>query len=168
VLVDDVTGLPWPTQTHRWQLYGRTERDNLRRLLYALQGRVGYIWLPTWSDDLTPVADLIGNGTLLQVKWHGYTNYLHQQPGRRDIRIEFADGSVLYRRITSSMEASSSIEQLGIDTPWPSTVPVSNVVRISYMALCRLNADAVEIQHITDIDGVAACVVTFAQVTANG
>ncbi|MGC1547220.1 MAG: hypothetical protein WA777_01720 [Rhodanobacter sp.] len=168
VLVDDVTGLPWPTQTHRWQLYGRADRDNFRRLIYALQGRVGYVWLPTWADDLTLTADLMGNSAQLQIKWYGYANYLHAQPGRRDIRVELADGTVIYRRITGSSELNSTVEQLGVDTPWPSTIARGNVARVSFIALCRLNSDTVEIQHITDIDGVAACAATFAQVTANG
>jgi hypothetical protein len=168
VFVDDVTGLPWPTQTHRWQLVGRTERDTFRRLLYALQGRANTLWVPTWSDDLTPMGPLNTGDYALQVAWHGYTAYLHQQPGRRDIRIELADGTVLYRRITGSVALSADIEQLSVDTAWVTTVLPKNIVRMSFMGLCRLNADAVEIQHVTDVDGVAACAVTFAQVTANG
>lgn len=168
VWVDDVTGLPWPTQTHRWQLYGRTERDTFRRLLYALQGRTNVLWVPTWSEDLTPVSPLSAGDYTLQIAWYGYTAYLHQQPGRRDIRIELADGTVWYRRITGSIEPSSDVEVLSVDTAWGSTILAKNIVRISFMGLCRLNADAVEIQHVTDVDGVAVCAVTFAQVTANG
>jgi len=166
--VDDITGAPWPIQTHRWQLVGRIERDNLRQLLYALQGRVNYLWIPTWADDLTLVGQANAGDVAMQVTWHGYTAYLHQQPGRRDLRIELVDGTVLYRRITGSAEMSSDIEQLSVDAAWPVAIPAKNVARISYMGLCRLNADAVEIQHVTDADGLAVCAVTFAQVTANG
>ena len=114
VLVDDVTGLPWPTQSQRWQVYGRAEHDTLRSLLYGLAGKANRIWLPTWQCDLYPQATMAG--TLLDVAHCGYTVYLHGQPGRRDIRVQLVDGTVLYRRITGSVELDETTERLQVDT----------------------------------------------------
>jgi hypothetical protein len=166
VLVDDISGKPWPVQSHRWQVYGRVAHDTLRQLLYALAGKVGRVWLPTWQDDLYLAADAAGN--TMDVTNSGYTAYLYGQNGRRDIRVQLADGSVLYRRITASAEIDIDTERLQLDSAWPSTIAKGNVVSISFMALCRLDTDAVEIQHWTDSVGTAACAVTFAQVTGNG
>jgi len=166
VLIDDISGTPWPIQSHRWQVYGRVAHDALRQLLYALAGKVGRVWLPTWQDDFYPAADAAGS--TMDVTNGGYTAYLHGQNGRRDIRVQLADGTVLYRRIIASAEIDTDTERLQLDSAWPSTIAKANVVSISFMALCRLDTDAVEIQHWTDSAGAAACAVTFAQVTANG
>ena len=166
VLIDDISGTPWPIQSHRWQVYGRVAHDALRQLLYALAGKVGRVWLPTWQDDFYPAADAAGS--TMDVTNGGYTAYLHGQNGRRDIRVQLADGTVLYRRIIASAEIDTDTERLQLDSAWPSTIAKANVVSISFMALCRLDTDAVEIQHWTDSVGTAACAVTFAQVTGNG
>lgn len=166
VLIDDISGLPWPVQSHRWQVYGRAERTSLRQLFYALAGKASRLWLPTWQDDLYPVATL--TASILAVAHCGYTQFLYGQNGRRDIRIELSDGTVLYRRITASTELDVNTEQLQVDSAWPSSIPASDVLSISYMGLCRLDTDAVEIHHINDSEGAATVAVTFAQVTANG
>lgn len=166
VLMDDVSNLPWPIQSHRWQVYGRADRYALRQLLYAFTGKVNRVWLPTWQDDLFPVAD--ASSTLLDVAACGYTAYLHGANGRRDIRVELTDGTVLYRRITASEERSDTVERLQVDTAWPSTIAMDDIRSISFMGLARLDTDAVEILHWNDSEGAAACAVTFAQVTGNG
>lgn len=168
VELDDVTGLPWPTQSHRWQIYGRAARDTLRKRLYALAGRAGRLWVPTWQDDLTPLAALASGATTLDVAHCAYTVYLHGQNGRRDLRVELVDGTVLYRRITASAELDADTERLAVDSAWGVDATPEAIARISFMGLCRLNADAVEIQHLNDSEGVAVCAVTFAQVTADG
>jgi hypothetical protein len=166
VLIDDISGLPWPVQSHRWQVYGRTARDALRQLFYALAGKANRLWLPTWQDDLYPTAPLAT--TNLTVAHSGYTQFLYGQNGRRDIRVELVDGTVLYRRIIASTELDADTEQLQVDSAWPSSILAGDVLSISYMGLCRLDTDAVEIHHINDSDGAAAVAVTFAQATANG
>lgn len=166
VLIDDISGLPWPVQSHRWQVYGRDDRARLRSLFYALAGKANRLWLPTWQDDLYPSGTLVASN--LNVAHCGYTTYLYGQNGRRDIRVELVDGTVLYRRITASTEVDADTEQLQVDSAWPSTILASDVVSISYMGYCRLDADAVEIQHINDSHGAASVAVNFAQVTANG
>lgn len=166
VLIDDISGLPWPIQSHRWQVYGSAARDALRGLLYYFAGQVNRVWLPTWQDDLTPVADAAT--TVIDVAHCGYTAYLHGQAGRRDIRMQLVDGTVLYRRITASTELSNAVERLQVDSAWPATIAQADIQSISYMGLCRLDTDAVEIVHRNANAGVAECAVTFAQVTANG
>ncbi|RCH01932.1 hypothetical protein CSC36_6590 [Pseudomonas aeruginosa] len=80
--------------------------------------------------------------------------FANGRPGRRDIRIELYDGTVYHRRILTSTE-------LDADTSaWPSTPPgplvePTDVARICFMALCSAATDVVEIEHVTDSEGVA-------------
>ncbi len=156
--VTDTAGKGFVLQQHRWCLAGRAEHSAWRSLLYALQGRAKSIWLPTHAQDLVPVEPL--SGSLLKVQRVGYARFGLGQLGRQDIRIELADGSVLMRRITAAVE-SGPIEELVVDADFPGVIQPGQVARISYMALCRQASDDIELEHLTDQDGVARCAITL-------
>ncbi|HBW61219.1 MAG TPA: hypothetical protein DEF75_02295 [Comamonas kerstersii] len=156
--VTDTAGKGFVLQQHRWCLAGRAEHSAWRSLLYALQGRAKSIWLPTHAQDLVPVEPL--SGSLLKVQRVGYARFGVGQLGRQDIRIELADGSVLMRRITAAV-ARGPIEELVVDADFPGVIQPGQVARISYMALCRLASDDIELEHLTDQDGVARCAITL-------
>ena len=161
VTVDDTAGVPVLLQSHRWQVAGRTAAADLRSLLYALRGQQATLWAPTWSSDLTTVATIGASDINIDVQWTGYTRHLHAQGGRRDLRIELASGSVFYRRITGSSEISGTTERISLDASLGVIATPAQVARISYMALCRLASDDVELEHVTDADGVTLAGVTL-------
>jgi hypothetical protein len=125
----------------------------MRALLHYLAGRYKAVWVPSWQSDFVPIGTLIGS--TINVQWAGYSRFGRQQRGRRDLRIELADLSVLYKRIVNSAELDADTEQLSIDPAFASSIEATQVRSISFMALSTLASDAVEINHITDSDGVA-------------
>lgn len=151
-VIRDHAGIGFQRQTHRHRLFGRAEQSALRALLYWLRGRQRAAWVPSWHNDLVPVATLLGNS--LQIEWAGYSRFGRTQPGRRDIRIEPFVGAVSYHRITGASE-SGAIEQLSIDPPVVGSFEPAEIRRISFMTLSTLASDAVEWRHLTDSDGVA-------------
>ncbi|SFB65560.1 hypothetical protein SAMN04244574_04842, partial [Azotobacter beijerinckii] len=159
--VTDVAGRAFPVQGHRWLGMGRAERGALRSLLYALRGRQVPVWLPTHAADLEPVATVTAVATTLDVANVGYTRFGQSRPGRRDIRIELWDGTAFHRRITGSSELSADVERLAIDSPLGVQVEPAEVLRISWLTLCRLDSDSLEIHHETDSEGVANCALVF-------
>lgn len=146
---DDESGLPSLRQRMRWTLTTKAEQDAHRGLLYHLAGRVGSVWVPTWTDDLVITALIANGATAIDVEFCGYTRQLAQAPGRRDIRIELTSGQVLYRRITGSSEVDDDTERLSVDSPINQEIPTTDVLQVSFMALCRGDADAVELAHWT-------------------
>jgi len=144
---DDESGLPSQVQRMRWMLTSRTEIEEVRQLLYAMRGRQGAAWVPTWTNDLSIVSTVDLSGTAIDVAYCGYTKQIAASTGRRDIRIALANGTVLYRRITTSTELSSTTERLSIDTALGVTVQPSDVAMISYIALMRLDVDEVDIAY---------------------
>lgn len=144
-----------------WMTYGRQEQANLRALFYALRGSQKALWLPTFSDDLTLKSIIVANGQTLDIQWCGYSRFAQSQLGRQDIQITLKNGTLLYRRITSSTELNSSTERLAVDQVFPSQIQPSDIVRISFMSLCRLSNDSVVIEHINDSDGIAKSSATF-------
>lgn len=165
--LDNLTGLPAVTDTagrsfvlhqHRWALAGRGAQAAWRSFMYGLRGRAVPVWVPTHAQDLQ-LAEAAA-GSLLKVHKVGYARFGLGTPGRRDIRIERIDGGVLYRRITAAVE-NGPVEELSIDDDLPHTLQPEDVARISYMALCRLASDDVELQHLTDADGHATAAVSW-------
>lgn len=165
--LDNATGIPAVTDTagkgfvlqqHRWLLVGRQQHSAWRSLLYALRGRARAVWIPMHAQDLVPAGPL--TGSLLKVQRVGYSRFGLGQQGRQDIFIELQDGSVLMRRITAAVE-NGATEDLVVDSNFPGVIQPSQVARISFMTLCRLASDDVELEHLTDQDGVARCAVTL-------
>lgn len=162
--VTDTTPRPLYSVAWRWLELGRAKRTWLRSLLYGLRGRQVPVWIPTHADDLSLVAEALAEDATLDVRLCGYTQYVQARPGRRDIRIERWNGSALYRRITGSSVVDISTERLQLDSPIGVAITPDQVLRISYMCLCRLTGDTVEIHHETDSEGVASCSLEFLEV----
>jgi hypothetical protein len=144
-----------------WMTYGRQEQANLRGLFYALRGSQKAIWLPTFSDDLTLKSIITASGQTLDVQWCGYSRFAQSELGRQDIQLTLKNGTVLYRRITASTEVDSSTERLAVDTTFPIQILPTDIIRISFVSLCRLSNDSVVIEHLNDSDGIAKSSATF-------
>ena len=160
-LTTDTANRAMPVQAHRWLEMGRAERAAYRSLLYALAGRQVPVWVPTHADDLQLVATASALSSALDVAYVGYTRFGQSKTGRRDIRIELFNGTAFHRRITDSIELDQHTERLAIDTPLGIEVVPGDVMRISWLVLCRGNSDTVEIHHQTDSVGVASSSLTF-------
>jgi hypothetical protein len=144
-----------------WMTFGRQEQANLRGLFYALSGSQKAIWLPTFSDDLTLKSIITASGQTLDVQWCGYSRFAQSELGRQDIQLTLKNGTVLYRRITASTEVDSSTERLAVDTTFPTQILPTEIIRISFVSLCRLSNDSVVIEHLNDSDGIAKSSATF-------
>lgn len=153
-ILDTVTGArrvvdeaqqPAASQSMRWTFTSRAEIDAWRKRLHAMRGKHGAAWVPTWTQDVELVATVGDSALALDVAWLGYTRYLQLDPNRRDLRLELANGTVLYRRVTGTSELSATVERLNIDAALGVTVQPSDVVAISWMMLARQDSDAQEL-----------------------
>lgn len=147
MLLDDEAEIPTASLALRFTLANRAELDAHRGLLYAMAGRRCAVWVPSYSSDLTLVATTGAGGTTMDVSRCGYVEHYQGEPGRRDVRIELADGSVLYRRITDSTLVGENIERLVLSSAPGVTLSPSSVALISFMALSRQAADSAELAY---------------------
>ena len=164
--VDNDVGLPsyldtanktFQTIGYRWSAVGRQEAHDLRQLLSHLRGRARAMWIPTFMQDFTLDSDVANGATTLAVKNVGYTDSGARAAGKQDIRIQLADGTVLYRRITASIVSSATRETLTLSSPIATGFVVGQVVAISHMQLSRMESDSLELRHPTDSAGVTQC-----------
>lgn len=142
---------------------GREARALVRSFIYGMRGRQKVVWVPSHMDDLTLTATASAVATTLDVANIGYTRFSNGKPGRRDIRIELWSGTVLMRRITGAIELDGQTERLAIDAVLGIEIQPGDVARISWMNLCRFEADAQRIEHMTDSEGVAAWATVFTE-----
>jgi hypothetical protein len=146
---DDESDKPELLQSMRWFLDSRADVGAFRSWLYARAGKFKAIWVPTWMVDLVMLSNLGSGGVAFDVENIGYTRHIDARVHRRDLRIQLASGAVYYRRITAAVEVDADTETLTIDSALGVAITPADVVSISFMALCRLDADGVEIAWFT-------------------
>lgn len=139
VTVYDTVGISLPDWTAPYVLIGLLEIAAFRSLLYALAGRWGMAWVPTWANDLRVTASLASASTLLDVAWTGLSEW-PLQANRRDIRIELRDGTVFYRRVTAAV-AHGAGERLSLDAAHGVDVAAEDVLQVSFLMLARQDTD---------------------------
>lgn len=167
--LDNQVGIPsvydsavraFPMQRHSWTLKGREDHSNFMSLIYGLRGKAIPVWLPTFSQDFELTANVAAGTSALNVRDVGFTAAGGPRDGRNDIMIELMDGTRIYRHIVAST-TDGEIETLGLSEDFTTGFNVEDVFRISFLALSRLDQDAIEISHKADIEGVSTVVASF-------
>lgn len=127
---------------------GRQAVWEMRQMVHALRGRQVSFYVPTDSDDLEVVADLLSASNTMDVTNVGYTQFVRNRTPKSDIRVNFVDGSApLLRAITGSSSPSTTVDQLVVDTNWPSTITPAEISRVEYVEKVRLDTDSIRIQY---------------------
>lgn len=128
----------------------RTKRRKLKQWLYAREGRYRPFWMPSWNHDFTMTRVITDAAQAIYIKWCGYKRYVNLSVGRNYLMVETVTGAKYYRKIVGCNEESVTEEVLNIDAPLGVTLSPSQIKRISYLNLARLESDTVEIHHLTD------------------
>lgn len=159
VTTDNATGVPvfstpWDKGKHRTEKTFWTNTRALlwkvRQLVHSLRGRQTSFYLPSFGQDLVPVANLQNATNTLTISNVGYANYIRQRVPKDRIRVVFVNPATtpLYRRITGSSEIDANSELLTLDANWPTTYTPSQVLRIEYVQLCRFDSDVIRIDYL--------------------
>ncbi len=157
----DTANRSFSLQTFHWVNQGRAQYDAFRKLTYVLAGRFRSVWLPSFSADMILKADVANLSPIIRIANIGYTANGGVSSGRIDISITKADGTRQYRRIIASAETGDGDELLVLNSAFTGGLTKDSVLRISFMQLCRLNQDRLEIIHKTDTRGLSLCSATF-------
>lgn len=136
----DLVGHPATLQARTLTARGRTQAYAVLRFLYLLAGRAQPLWVPSLGHDLTAAGSMTSGGNTLDVGWAGLVA-AGLRTSRRDARFELIDGTILYRRITALAAVNSEVERITVDSPWPATVGVDSIARVSFLTFSRQQAD---------------------------
>ena len=114
------------------------------------QGRLKPFWIPTEAKDLQIVNTGTSGSQVIKIKDIGYATYIKQDSSKRDVALFLNDGSVLFRRITGSVNNGDGTEDLSLDTALGISWDSSTFKYVSFLKFCRLDSDEIEIEHITN------------------
>lgn len=157
----DTANLAFPKQHFGWLIHGRREHEQFLNLIYFLKGRFAAAWMPTFFNDFAMVSDTPAGESYIVVENIGFGVTGGPREGRREIVIQFADGTSLYRRVMTNTTDTKGNEIISVDQVFATGLQMADVVRISFMSLVRMDQDNVEIAHLTDMDGLAKSEVAF-------
>lgn len=115
-----------------------------RKWLHSRMGKQKAFWLPSWNKDFVVVADITALAVLIAVQDVDASLYVSVP---FDIMLKTTDGNIQYRRV-SNISRVDGIEYLTIDSA-VGAITTAEVDICCLMALCRLNADKIELNHDT-------------------
>lgn len=158
--ITDTANLNFFTQTFHWTVGGRDKAASLREFLYYLRGRLNPVWMPSYYGDVKLISNQPG-GDKLRIEATGYLAYAGLRAGTDVLYFLRRDGSSFVRRVTGVVELGSEIEELTLLDPLPVGWNETEILRVSFMALMRLQQDSIEIQHEADTHGVTMVSAVF-------
>ncbi len=159
----DTAGFGTAGRAYRWYAMGQAPAVALRKLLYALKGRLTPVWVPSFADDLTLLAPASAASAAITVRSVGYVGLDGTSlQGREYVAVRLYDGTTLYRRIVGAVAGDSAdAEVLTLDAPFPGDTEIDAVQQICFMALCRQDSDQIELSHPVDAVGVTTAGTVF-------
>lgn len=155
-------------QAQQWErlgfhINGREDMRKFVEMIHTMNGRWKSFHLPTYRDEFELIQDINTNDGALRVHPSGYTLYgQNSQNTRKHIMIELFDGRVFYNTIISSRTMRGE-EWLFLAETLPN-IAMSDVRRVCYMPITRLDIDSIEFQRLTDSRGVSTVTLVFVNI----
>ncbi len=137
----------------------------IRQLMHYLCGSQGLFWLPTNRNDLILQQQIATNASSLVVSYVGYSIFGLDVDGNpmlpfAHLRITLTNGTQYYSAISGASTSFGSVTEtinLGAALPNTNPIPISSVLRVEFLNLCRIADDTVKFTH--DIPGRAEIVI---------
>lgn len=154
VYVYDIGHVPFRHQDQAIKAYGLAEHVRLDRILGYLRGRAGSVWLPSWADDAELIAPVPSGADTLHVRSGAVAE---PAINRRDIYIERYAAAPIIRRVTAVSIDAFGDQVWTLDTPLDEALAPAAIRQMCWLTHCALASDTVQIQHETDVHGLATC-----------
>lgn len=151
----DSAGRAFAIRNHLLTLVGRAELFAFRQLAYRLRGQQGSVWLPSFNQDVELTRDRLAADAVLDIKQIGYAYTGGAVSGRDHLLI----GNLPCRVTGTAAALADGEERLVLSAPLGEDIPAGEFG--SFLETCRQSADAVQIHHITDSDGVSEATLSF-------
>lgn len=153
--VDDRGIQPRVTFPFSWMFTTRTELAALRSWVDARKGRQTPFWVPTYRPDLVISTATVAAVAGVTIKSCSYTRQMYPHLCRRYLAFMPRSGAAwTIRQVTSAVDNGNGTEGLTLDSAIGSIFSDSNTM-VSYLLLCRLADDSVDIEYFSAISGEA-------------
>ena len=132
-----------------WTARTRAESAAMRDFIDARKGRAIPFWLPSYQWDLRLAEDAVTDQAILSIEWVRYTEQMWGTTGaRRHLAIfELGQEDMDYYQISAASDPGDDVtESITIDPTAVRDYPKASTV-ISFLKLCRLATDEIEISY---------------------
>lgn len=150
-VADEQAPAPAPSRPFTWTALGRAEIASMRAFLDARVGRAVPFWLPSFQWDLALAEDVLQDQSIVTIHWVRYRQQMWGTTGaRRHLAFwSLGAGAMDFYRIADATDpADYQTETLTLDPVAIRDYPMATTV-LSFLKLCRLEDDLVEISYPT-------------------
>lgn len=136
---------------YSWLFASRANIADFRSFLGRQSGRLKTCWIPSWTDDFTPMLIIEASSNILPVKENGFGRMVGVNPANDRIMIRTKAGQAFYRRITNITLSPDGVNSaLVLDAPLGVRLAASDITAIHMLHRCRFATDKVDFQWHTD------------------
>jgi len=149
IVTYDLNGFSETVRDFEYLTHERSSIHELRSFLYQIKGKWKGFYVPTYTNDLTLVTNQINAvDTTIQVEHTYFSENLLSRILTMYIQVRTKSGGQIITRIVN-FSSTSSTETLYLETAFGTTVQKSNIERICFVFVTRLDADVVEFNWTT-------------------
>lgn len=125
------------------------EAEAIRQFFLRMKGQQGEFYMPSGQQDIVPISPLTNGQATLTVAGIDFANAYEDDTVHRAVAVRLIDGTTLYR-IVSAINPVAGNSRITFTANWPSTIPVADIVMVSWMPAWRLATDAITFEWLTD------------------
>ncbi len=125
------------------------EAEAIRQFFLRMKGQQGEFYMPSGQQDIVPIAQLTNGTATLTVEGIDFANAYNDDTVHKAVAVKLVDGTTLYR-IVSAIAPVAGNSRITFTANWPSTIPLADIVMVSWMPAWRLSSDAITFEWLTD------------------
>lgn len=144
------TTFPKVTRRFQWDLYSKTEIRLFRELFGRLKGRNRAVYLPTWFSEFELWSTEVASSVTIKVKNNEFYRMVNVDPALNTLMILPISGAPIIRTIGSVGIDPTGFVTLGLNAAIGIDLNSTTLKRLSLVHLCRLSADRVTINRLSD------------------
>lgn len=134
------------TQTMTFSALNQERVDEILSFFMDQRGMRGHFFMPSWTFDMEPAADMVLEADVMQVKGREiYDNYLNDEIGTA-LCVVYPDGCMQFNRIIGTALVSGNTVFTFADN-WVRAVPTGT--QIYWGNLVRFGTDRLEVRWLT-------------------
>lgn len=142
-VLDPRRDFPEFRQTLNFDVLTRAELWTLRRWLHSVRGKQKAFFVPSWNQDIAPLADIAPTDVSITARAIDYNLYLDAH----DIVVRLLDGTTYLNRTTGAAIDVDGNETIYLAAAFGVDIPLATIDRISFISHVRLDSDRVELRY---------------------
>ena len=160
----------YDTQTWDINLLDKSMIFDMKRFFRNVSGRYKAFYCPTWVNDIEPYEDIVGGQNYIITEFNGMYDYYSAVTRKKYIVVLTKDFQAhIFKIFGYSTDkrhdptyGEIKVGKILLSDTVKETIPLDNIMMISYFNLVRFDSDEIQFNYETDC--VATTTVSFKEV----